>query len=190
MFTADLRDAQAPAEEAITALVLDAPLPAQDKIALARGLGDQLDARAAAGCPTCTRAFAALQLPRRERAAAAQLERDLDDQLERAATRAFRNSFLIGAGLRWLALLPLIPLRRRVTDMTAGARVRALPVLAAVLVSGVLGVQVAHGGGDFTPPQPADPCAARTVTSVSTGIDGLGERLVLLGLDGAACRSA
>ena len=28
----------------------------------------------------------------------------------------------------------------------------------------------------------------RTVTSVSTGIEGLGERLVLLGLDGAACR--
>ena len=31
--------------------------------------------------------------------AAAELERDLDAQLERAATRAFRDSFLIGAGL-------------------------------------------------------------------------------------------
>jgi hypothetical protein len=63
-----------------------------------------------------------------------------------------------------------------------------LPVIAAALVGGVLGVQFANGGGDFSPARPADPCTPRTVNSVSTGIDGLGERLVLLGLDGAACR--
>lgn len=63
-----------------------------------------------------------------------------------------------------------------------------LPALAAVLVSGVLGVQLANGGGDFAPARAADPCKARAVTSVSPGLDGLGERLVLLGLDGAACR--
>jgi hypothetical protein len=63
-----------------------------------------------------------------------------------------------------------------------------LPAAALVLVSGVLGVQLAHGGGKFEPLRPADPCVARTVTSQATGIDGLSERLVLLGLDGAACR--
>jgi hypothetical protein len=63
-----------------------------------------------------------------------------------------------------------------------------LPVIAAALVSGVLGIQLANGGGDFVPARAADPCAARAVTSVSTGLEGLGERLVLLGLDGAACR--
>jgi hypothetical protein len=67
-------------------------------------------------------------------------------------------------------------------------RAAALPVLAAALVSGVLGVQVAHGGGDFVPVRAADPCTPRAVVSVSSGIDGLTERLVLLGLDGAACR--
>jgi hypothetical protein len=67
-------------------------------------------------------------------------------------------------------------------------RAAALPVVAAVLVSGVLGVQLAHGGGQFTPLRPADPCAVRMVGSVSTGIEGLTERLVILGLDGAACR--
>jgi hypothetical protein len=67
-------------------------------------------------------------------------------------------------------------------------RTALLPVAAAVLVSGVLGVQVANGGGDFTPARAADPCAVRVVTPVSRGIDALGERLVLLGLDGAACR--
>jgi hypothetical protein len=63
-----------------------------------------------------------------------------------------------------------------------------LPVLAAALVGGVLGVQVANGGGEFAPARSANPCAPRAVASVSTGIEGLGERLVLLGLDGAACR--
>jgi hypothetical protein len=67
-------------------------------------------------------------------------------------------------------------------------RAAVLLVVAAALVSGVLGIQVANGGGSFTPARAADPCAARVVTPVSSGIDGLGERLVLLGLDGAACR--
>jgi hypothetical protein len=56
-----------------------------------------------------------------------------------------------------------------------------------VLVAAVLGVQLAAGGGTYEPLHPADPCQARTVTSTAGGIDGLSERLVLLGLDGAAC---
>ena len=72
--------------------------------------------------------------------------------------------------------------------MNVKLRVALLPVLAVALVAGVLGVQVAHGGGEFTPLKPADPCAVRAVTSTSTGIDGLTEQLVLLGLDGAACQ--
>ena len=67
-------------------------------------------------------------------------------------------------------------------------RAALLPALAAALVAGVLGTQVANGGGDFVPARSANPCAVRDVTSVSTGIEGLGERVVLLGLDGAACR--
>ena len=66
---------------------------------------------------------------------------------------------------------------------TAGAITAAL-----VLVLGVIGVQLANGGGKFEPLRPADPCAPRAVTSQSDGIDGLTERLVLLGIDGAACR--
>lgn len=63
----------------------------------------------------------------------------------------------------------------------------ALPSLALALVLGVLGVQVAAGGGDFSPLSPADPCAAREVSSASEGIDGLTENLVLIALDDAAC---
>jgi hypothetical protein len=72
--------------------------------------------------------------------------------------------------------------------MTGLLRTAVMPVAALVLVAAVLGVQVAHGGGSYEPLQPADACAARTVTSQAKGIDALTERLVLLGIDGAACR--
>jgi hypothetical protein len=67
------------------------------------------------------------------------------------------------------------------------ARILALPALALVLVGVVLGVQVAYGGGTFSPLEPADPCVERSVTSQSDGIDALTEQLVLIGLDEAAC---
>jgi len=112
VFSADLRDAQTPAEEAITAYVLDAPLRATDKIALAQSLADQL-ADERGRVPDLHPAFTALKVAPAERPAAQQLERDLNGQLERAASRAFRDSFLIGAGLALAALLALVPLRRR-----------------------------------------------------------------------------
>lgn len=71
--------------------------------------------------------------------------------------------------------------------MNARLRAAGLPAVAVALVAGVLGIQVAYGGGTFEPLEPADPCVARTVTSQSEGIEGLTERLVLLGLDDAAC---
>ncbi|MBJ8337309.1 MFS transporter [Antrihabitans sp. YC3-6] len=108
VFTADLVDAQGPAQEAITGLVLDAPLPVRDKIALANGLSDQL-ASERGRVPDLHPAFAALQVAPEQRPAAQALERNLDEQLERAATRAFRDSFLIGAALAFAALVPLIP---------------------------------------------------------------------------------
>jgi predicted MFS family arabinose efflux permease len=114
VFTADLRAAQAPAQEAITALVLDAPLQTKDKLAVARSLGDQLS-REHDRVPDLHPAFAALRLAPDERRAADQLERDLNGQLERAATQAFGNSFLIAAALALTALVPMIAIRQRVT---------------------------------------------------------------------------
>lgn len=74
--------------------------------------------------------------------------------------------------------------------MTSATRLRtaALPALAAVLVSGVLAVQLANGGGRYSPLRPANSCLAAPVNSVSTGIDGLTEELVLTGLAAAACQ--
>ena len=114
VFTADLQDAQAPAQEAIASLVLDAPLEPQDKVAIAQALGDELTEQHGQ-IPDLDRAFATVNLAPAERLAAAELERDLDAQLERAATRAFRDSFLIAAGLALLALLLVVAPRRRTT---------------------------------------------------------------------------
>lgn len=63
----------------------------------------------------------------------------------------------------------------------------ALPVVAVLLVAGVIGVQLAHGGGRYEPLRPPDPCVERPVTSQVDGIEGLTERLVLIGLADAAC---
>ncbi len=71
--------------------------------------------------------------------------------------------------------------------MNRHVRAASLPAIALGLVSGVLGIQLAYGGGTYEPLRPADPCAARTVTSQSEGIEGLTERLVLIGVDDAAC---
>lgn len=114
VFTADLQDAQDPAQEAITSLVLDAPLGPQVKIAVAQALGGALSQQQGQ-VPDLRPAFATLDVDPEDRAAADQLERDLNGQLERAATRAFRDSFLIGSGLALLALLTVIWPRRRRT---------------------------------------------------------------------------
>jgi hypothetical protein len=70
---------------------------------------------------------------------------------------------------------------------SASTRWIGLPVAAVVLVAATIAVQVAHGGGSYEPLRPADACVERPVTSRAGGIDGLTERLVLIGLDEAAC---
>jgi hypothetical protein len=71
--------------------------------------------------------------------------------------------------------------------MNSHLRAARLPAVARVLVTAVLAVQLAYGGRTYEPLLPADPCADRTVTSQSAGIEGLIERLVLIGVDNAAC---
>ncbi|MET0524339.1 MAG: hypothetical protein ABWZ91_06030 [Nocardioides sp.] len=71
--------------------------------------------------------------------------------------------------------------------MNRHLRTVGLPAVALVLVTGVLAIQLAYGGRTYEPLRPADPCATRTVTAQSEGIDGLTERLALIGVANAAC---
>ena len=112
IFTADLSHAVTPAKEAIAGLVLDAPLPASTKLALAERLGGRLVAERGQ-VPDLRPAFEGLRLPASQAAAAHTLELGLEDQLKRAATTAFRTSFLVAAGIALLALVPALALSDR-----------------------------------------------------------------------------
>jgi predicted MFS family arabinose efflux permease len=112
IFTADLRHAETPAKEAIASLVLDAPLPASTKLDLAERLGNRLTAERGR-IPDLRPAFENLGLPPGETASAQALEVALEDQLRRAATSAFRTSFLVAAALALLALVPALALSDR-----------------------------------------------------------------------------
>jgi MFS family permease len=112
IFTADLRQAETPAKEAIAGLVLDAPLPVSTKLELADRLGRRLVAERGR-VPDLRPAFQTLRLPAPQAASAGALELALEDQLKRAATSAFRTSFLVAAGLALLALGPALALSNR-----------------------------------------------------------------------------
>ena len=112
IFTADLRRAETPAKEAIARLVLDAPLSGSTKLDLAQQLSRRLIAERGR-VPDLRPAFKAVRVPVGQVPAAAALERGLEDQLARAATRAFRTAFLVAAGMALLALLPALALRER-----------------------------------------------------------------------------
>ena len=89
-----------------TALLLDAPLSTATKVALGDEIAD--DVAAADGeLPTLDAAFASVSPDLAEAASFAQLESDLEDEVDAAATHAFSPAFLV-AGL--IALLALIPI--------------------------------------------------------------------------------
>ncbi|HWI21376.1 MAG TPA: MFS transporter [Baekduia sp.] len=110
VFTADLKAAEQPAREAIAAQVLDSRLPASSKLALAHGLADQLVAQRGR-VPDLSQAFEDAALPAAQQPQAARLELALDDQLERATTRAFRDAFVIAAAIALLAVVPAALIR-------------------------------------------------------------------------------
>ncbi len=112
VFTADLRAARPPAQEAITAQLLDSRLPASSKLALADGLGAQLQSEGGR-VPDLAPAFRRADLPADQAGRAARLQRGLDDQLERAATGAFQDAFLLAGVLALLSAVPALFLHTR-----------------------------------------------------------------------------
>jgi hypothetical protein len=63
----------------------------------------------------------------------------------------------------------------------------ALIAVALALCAGLIGVQLASGGGDFEPQRTADPCEDRGRTAPND-LEGLAETVILTGLDEAACK--
>jgi hypothetical protein len=108
VLSAQLEDQQRAGTDAVTSLLLDAPLSPETKVRVANEFDESIDA-ADGQLPEVEPAFAAVRAdsPPEEAAGLAELEAGVNEQLERAATHAFTLPFL-GAGL--LALLALVPI--------------------------------------------------------------------------------
>jgi hypothetical protein len=196
LFAADLDAVVDPAQRAGLALVLDAPLDLDAKLALARALDAELHAGGDQQLPDLDAAFARARLPASDRAAAARLRADLDDELDAAATAAFSRSFLAAALLALLAAaavaVAMAPARSRpppVTPASNGSRLAPPPSLnialpaAATIATLLVAAYVALGGASYGPTAVADPCADR---ARPPGV-GRTQLTLLAAVDGAAC---
>jgi MFS family permease len=106
VLSAQLTTKQREAADAATAALLDAPVSADTKASLATALGARIEA-ADGRVPDIDAAFEAATPAPGEEAAYAQLEADIGEQVERAATSAFSWPFLIAALIAALALVPI-----------------------------------------------------------------------------------
>ena len=110
IFTADLDKNEEAALSAGTAAVLDSKVSALDKIGVARDVLVAVDkAKPEARIPDVKKVVG-----HRDDPDYADLGNELQDQLDRAVTNAFSNSFLVAALLGLLALIPIILGRRDV----------------------------------------------------------------------------
>ncbi|HWH66156.1 MAG TPA: MFS transporter, partial [Gaiellales bacterium] len=104
IFTGDLVDQQNAAELAGTRLILDSSLSLSQKVSLGSAIVAQVSSASVTRPPDLQPAFQqAGDSPEVHR-----LEASIQDQIERAVTHAFSNSFLVAALLALLAALPLI----------------------------------------------------------------------------------
>lgn len=110
LLSAQLTDQQRSGAQATTSLLLDAPVATETKIELAGALAVQYDA-ADGRRPDLDAAFDEVTPSPEDGERFTQLRADVNDQVERAATTAFRWPFLGAALLAALALIPIARLR-------------------------------------------------------------------------------
>jgi hypothetical protein len=166
------------AKERGVALVLDAPLPPQDKIKLAPALLKGVDTdEPRAGL---RRAVAAERhrFSGRDLATYDELGNRADDTLVAAVGEAFRSSFLLAGAAGLVAALLLITGAHLAAMAAAGALTVATPVAYAAL----------HGAIAPTPPAILDPCTAKRKLPQTGGVSGFLQQQVLKLLDSTACK--
>jgi hypothetical protein len=112
LLSAQLTAKQTEATDAATSALLDAPLPADTKVSLAAALGSRIES-ADGRLPEIGPAFDEVTPDPGDEEAYAQLQADIQDQIERAATSAFSWPFLAAALLAALALVPIARLGTR-----------------------------------------------------------------------------
>ncbi|HEX6618472.1 MAG TPA: hypothetical protein VF024_02370, partial [Solirubrobacteraceae bacterium] len=166
------------AKERGVALVLDAPLPPQDKIKLAPALLTGVDSdEPRAGLQ---RAVAAERhdFSGRDRATFDELGQSADDMLVTAVGEAFRSSFLLAgaAGLLAAALL------------AAGAQLAAMAAASALALGTPAAYLALHNAISPEPPAIQDPCHANRTVPKTGGVTGFLQEQALKLLDSTACK--
>jgi len=108
------------------------------------------------------------------------LQHDLAYTIKGSVTRGFRSAFAAGAALALLAAVPAL--------MAVGWHRRRLGVAAlALVILAVPAIELARGARTFGSYAAVDACAAGPDPFSGGGLDGLAQRAVLGGLNGAAC---
>jgi len=166
------------AKERGVALVLDAPLPPQDKIKLAPALLEGVDSdEPRAGLKRAV-ADERSMFTGRDRATYDDLGQSADDMLVAAVGEAFRSSFLLAgaAGLLAAALL------------AAGAQLAAMAVAGALTFGTPVAYAALHHAIAPTPPEIQDPCHPHRTLPKTGGVTGFLQDQALKLLDSTACK--
>jgi hypothetical protein len=116
-------------------------------------------------------------------------ERDLTETVESSITRGFRGAFAGAAGLALLAAVPGILAVRRGGGARAETEPRATTMLAVAAIAALTLPLLAWSGDapQFGRYDPVDACAVGPDPFSGGGLDGLAQRSLLSGLNGAAC---
>jgi predicted MFS family arabinose efflux permease len=169
----DLTTASAKAQRAGTAAVLDSAIPIETKVPLAFDLASTIRRTPDGSLPDFSADFS-----RRSNGSPglAHLERSLDETVRAVVTRGFRRALLLAAMLAAPVCLALL-----------WARNRRRLVSVAIAGAALLAAQVGAGGLSYGAAPARDPCRAPS-TLTGGGLDPTAQRVVLRGLDKAACR--
>jgi MFS family permease len=166
------------AKERGVALVLDAPLPPQEKLKLAPALlkGVESDEPRAG----LKRAVAAERgtFSGRDLATYDHLGQRADDTLVAAVGEAFRSSFLLAGACGLIAALLLV----------AGAHLAAMAAAGAVAVGAPVAYAALHAAIAPAPPAILNPCTAKRTLPQTGGVAGALQAQVLKLLDSTACK--
>lgn len=182
------------ASQRATATMLDAPVSGLDKVRIALDIRDEMDAAAAGRTPDLDAVFA--ENGAADDPAVAQLRDDVRHDIASVVTRSFRPAFAAAAVLGALAAVPgsiAVARSRRRAGAPAhepsrvgagGWAVAGALAAVAVLVPVAAGPA---GAADFGTVERVDPCTAAPDPFPGDGFDAMAQRMVLSGLNGAAC---
>ena len=166
------------AKERGVALVLDAPLPPQDKLKLAPALLEGVDTdQPRAGLRQAV-AAERHRFSGRDRATYDELGRRADDTLVTAVGEAFRSSFLLAGAAGVAAALLLL----------AGVQLAAMAAAGALTIAAPVAYVALHSSIAPTPPAILDPCTAKRTFPQTGGVSGFLQIQVLKLLDSTACK--